>query len=74
MYDERILKVAVNCATVAARVGSKFIHVSTGQVYDSSKGISNECSKLSPWTNQAKYHLMAELALKDIPEYAGYSV
>lgn len=68
VYEERILRVAVNCANVAARSGvGKFIHVSTGQVYDSSKGCSKETSKLDPWTILAKYHLKAELALKDIP-------
>ncbi len=68
VYEERVLKVAINCATAAAKQGSKFIHVSTGQVYDSSKGLSTEDSKVDPWTILAKYHLRAELALKDIPE------
>ncbi len=58
----------MNCATVAAKAGSKFIHISTGQVYDSSKGVSTEESKVDPWTLLAKYHLRAELALKNIPE------
>ncbi|XP_064387862.1 dTDP-D-glucose 4,6-dehydratase-like [Halichondria panicea] len=68
VYEERVLRVAMNCATVAAKAGSKFIHISTGQVYDSSKGVSTEESKVDPWTLLAKYHLRAELALKNIPE------
>ena len=68
VYEERILTVAVNCAQAAAGAGvKKFIHVSTGQVYDSSKGVSREESKVDPWTQLAKYHLKAEGALRDVP-------
>ena len=52
----------------AAEAGvRKLIHVSTGQVYDSSKGVSREDSKIDPWTLLAKYHLKAEEKLKDLP-------
>ena len=38
VYKERIEDVALNCAREAARTGVKrFIHVSTGQVYDCDK-------------------------------------
>lgn len=67
VYEERILTVAVNCAKAAAKAKvRKFIHVSTGQVYDSSKNASSEASKVDPWTQLAKYHLKAEMSLKDI--------
>merc|ERR1711879_377261 len=45
---------------------SKFIEVSTAQVYAEGKKPSNTSAKLSPWTNLAKYKLQAENELKGI--------
>jgi len=67
VYKENLIDVAVTCANAAAKAGvSRFIHVSTAQVYDSGKKPSSEESKLKPWTKIAKAHLHAEEELKKI--------
>jgi len=67
VYEENLFTVSVTCATAAAKHGvSRFIHLSTAQVYDSGKKPSTEESKIKPWTKIAKAHLHAEEALKKI--------
>jgi len=61
VYDRNIVEVARNAAQEAAKNKvARFIHVSTGQVYDSSKKASSEDSKIDPWTGIAKAHWEAE--------------
>jgi len=61
VYNEKVLDVAKKCAEEAKKVGvDKFIEVSTGQLYSGDKKASNEESKLSAWTNLAKYKQKAE--------------
>jgi len=67
VYKENIFDVSVTCATAAAKRNvSKFIEVSTAQVYDSGKKPSAEDDKLKPWTKLAKAKLAAEDELKKI--------
>ena len=41
VYKERVLDVAENCAREASRTGvRRFLHMSTGQVYNSDKVLS----------------------------------
>jgi len=66
-YKVKILDPAVKCAAAAAKAGvSKWVEVSTAQVYIPDKDASNENDKLKPWTNIAKYRLQAEDAVKAV--------
>jgi len=68
VYDTNIVGVAKNA--VAAAVQNKvarFIHVSTGQVYDADKKPSKESDKIKPWTGIAKAHVEAEALVKAAP-------
>jgi len=67
VYKENIIDVSVTCANGAAKRGiTKYIEVSTAQVYDSGKKASAEDDKVKPWTKLAKAKLQAEEALKGI--------
>jgi len=67
VYNENLFTVSVACGNAAAKAGvSRFIHMSTAQVYDSGKKPSAEDSKLKPWTKLAKAHLQAEEELRTI--------
>jgi len=67
VYAEKVLDLSVKCATEALKQGvKKFVEVSHAQVYAADKKASSEDGKLSPWTNQAKYKLKAEEALKEM--------
>jgi len=67
VYKENIIDVSVTCAQAAAKRGvTRFIEVSTAQVYDSGKKPSAEQDKLKPWTKMAKAKLAAEEKLKEI--------
>jgi len=67
VYKENILDVSLTCANAAAKRGvTRFIEVSTAQVYDSGKKPSTEGDKLKPWTKLAKAKLGAEEKLKEI--------
>lgn len=71
MYDEHITQLTLKCATAAARFGvTRFIDVSTGQVYDPSKKAKTEDGKLKPWTGIAVHKAAAEEALKALPASA----
>jgi len=67
VYKENIIDVSLTCGKAAAKAGVKrFIEVSSGQVYDSSKP-ANEDTKNKPWTKLATAKLQAEAELKKIP-------
>jgi nucleoside-diphosphate-sugar epimerase len=68
IYKEKVLDLSVHCAKEAAKLGvTKYVEVSTAQVYKSEKKASGEDDKTKPWTTLAKYKLKAEEALKAIP-------
>jgi len=72
VYKENLYDLAVMCATVAAKVGvTRFIHVSSAQVYDSGKKPSEEPDKIKPWTKMAKAHFNAEEQLREIAKKTG---
>lgn len=61
VYQEHIIDVARVSSAAAKKAGvSRFVQVSTGQVYDASKKPSEEDGKLKPWTALAKASLKAE--------------
>jgi nucleoside-diphosphate-sugar epimerase len=61
VYDANIVNATKNSSTAAAKNSVKrFIHVSTGQVYDANKKPSGENDKVKPWTAIAKAHEEAE--------------
>jgi len=67
VYKENIIDVSKTCGTEAAKKGvSRFIEVSTAQVYDEGKSASTESSKLKPWTKLATAKLAAEEDLRAI--------
>eukprot|EP00339_Tiarina_fusa_P022615 CAMPEP_0117024330 /NCGR_PEP_ID=MMETSP0472-20121206/18085_1 /TAXON_ID=693140 ORGANISM="Tiarina fusus, Strain LIS" /NCGR_SAMPLE_ID=MMETSP0472 /ASSEMBLY_ACC=CAM_ASM_000603 /LENGTH=365 /DNA_ID=CAMNT_0004730741 /DNA_START=21 /DNA_END=1118 /DNA_ORIENTATION=+ len=67
VYNEKVLGLSRRAGQTAVEFGvSKFIEVSTAQVYAEGKKPSNTSAKLSPWTNLAKYKLQAENELKGI--------
>eukprot|EP01116_Phalansterium_solitarium_P008876 TRINITY_DN22845_c0_g1_i1.p1 TRINITY_DN22845_c0_g1~~TRINITY_DN22845_c0_g1_i1.p1 ORF type:complete len:402 (+),score=-0.39 TRINITY_DN22845_c0_g1_i1:106-1206(+) len=67
VYKENVFDVAVSCANAAAKQNvSRFIHVSTAQVYDAGKKASEEGDKIKPWTKLSKAHFNAEEELKKI--------
>lgn len=67
VYQEKVLGLSVKVAEAAVEFGaSKFVEVSTAQVYSEGKKPSKEGDKLEPWTNLAKYKLQAEEQLKQI--------
>jgi len=65
VYAEKVLGLSQKVAEAAIEFGAtKFIEVSTAQVYSVGKKASKETDKISPWTNLAKYKYQAEEALK----------
>ncbi len=63
------LNVSVSCAREAAQRGvSRFIEVSTAQVYEAGKKPSKEDGKYKPWTLLANYKQQAEDAISLIPD------
>jgi len=68
VYNEKVFDLSVKCGTEAAKQGvDRFVEVSTAQIYSPNSKPSKEDSKLSPWTNIAKYKHKAEESLKQIP-------
>lgn len=62
------MEVAKNAAAEAAKNKvTRFIHVSTAQVYDADKKPSKEDSKIDPWTGIAKAHWEAEKLVRATP-------
>jgi len=67
VYQENIIDVSVTCAKEAASKGvTKFVEVSTAQIYDSGDKPRKEDAKMKPWTGIAKAKLKAEEELKKI--------
>jgi len=65
VYSEKVLGLSKKAATQAIESGvTKFVEASTAQVYSEGKKPSGVDSKISPWTNLAKYKLQAENELK----------
>jgi len=65
VYAEKVLGLSQKAGEAALEFGcTKFIEVSTAQVYAEGKKASKENDKLVPWTNIAKYSLQAEEELK----------
>eukprot|EP01121_Diplochlamys_sp_Union-15-3_P007202 TRINITY_DN1809_c0_g1_i2.p1 TRINITY_DN1809_c0_g1~~TRINITY_DN1809_c0_g1_i2.p1 ORF type:complete len:369 (-),score=72.05 TRINITY_DN1809_c0_g1_i2:36-1142(-) len=66
-YQENIVQVTATCAKAAKKYGcSRFVEVSTAQVYEPGKKPSNEGSKTKPWTGVARASLEAENKLKEV--------
>ena len=64
VYEEKVLDLARKCVDEAKRHGvKKWIQVSTAQVYEPKKGPHKEDGKIEPWTNLAKFSLLAEEAV-----------
>jgi len=64
-YKLKCEDTAAKCLEEAKANGiTKWIEVSTAQVYEPEKGIKTEKSKLEPWTTIAKYRLRAEGLVK----------
>ena len=68
-YQQLVMDVSTRCGMAAAAQGaSRFIDLSTAQVYEpSEKGSVEKGAKLKPWTKQATYKLRAEATLRDVP-------
>lgn len=63
--EMRTIPPAEKCASKAAACGvSRFIEVSTAQVYDSNKKDNTESSSTKPWTSVARSRLAAEEKVK----------
>jgi nucleoside-diphosphate-sugar epimerase len=65
-YKQKTLEPAKACADKAATTGTKWIEMSSGQVYKADKSAATEESKISPWTVQAKYRFEAENAVRAV--------
>jgi len=66
-YQKKCVNTAVECAKAASTMGiTKWVEVSTAQVYSSGKKPSTEADeKLEPWTRQATSRLEAEEKVRD---------
>lgn len=65
VYQEKVLDLSRKCATAAKAAGvTRFIELSTCQLYEGDKKAATEASKLKPWTTIAEYKKQAEDALK----------
>jgi len=67
IYMEKTHDLCVKVATEAVKHGvTKFVQLSTAQVYDPDKKASKENGKTNPWTVLAKVHLKTEESLRGI--------
>jgi len=68
VYNLNIVQLSKLCATAAAKYKcTRYIEVSTAQVYDAGKKPSKEDSKISPWTEIAKAKKEAEEQVAAVP-------
>ena len=71
LYEQKTYGLAKLVAEEAVRQGvKKFIHLSNGQIYDSSSKEKNEKAKCAPWTKLAASQYKADkelLEMKDLP-------
>lgn len=66
VYDVNIVQLSKTCAAAAAKHKvTRFIEVSTAQVYEAGKHPSKEDDKIKPWTDIAKAKKEAEDAVKN---------
>jgi nucleoside-diphosphate-sugar epimerase len=65
MYKQKCLDLSIKCAEATLKMGGvkKYIEVSHGQVYKSSKTPCTEASPTKPWTKHARFKHQAEEAL-----------
>ncbi|CAH1788497.1 unnamed protein product [Owenia fusiformis] len=69
VYKEGILQLSMNCArAAAAHKCSRYIEISSGQMFSSSKTAVKEDHKVEPWTNLAKHKRLVEVELETIPD------
>eukprot|EP01120_Amphizonella_sp_Union-15-10_P008787 TRINITY_DN3228_c0_g3_i1.p1 TRINITY_DN3228_c0_g3~~TRINITY_DN3228_c0_g3_i1.p1 ORF type:complete len:369 (+),score=81.45 TRINITY_DN3228_c0_g3_i1:44-1150(+) len=69
VYRENVIQVSETCSKAAAKHKvSRYIEVSTAQVYESGKKPRTENAKLSPWTGLAKASLEAENKVKEVKD------
>ncbi|KAG0051811.1 hypothetical protein BGZ83_003287 [Gryganskiella cystojenkinii] len=67
IYEDRIYRLSTVCAKEAVKRDVKvFVHLSTGDVYESSKSSSKEDSKTKPWNKMAEYKLKVDKELLDM--------
>jgi len=67
VYKENIIDLSTTCGNAAAKAGvSRFVELSTSQIYDADKKPSDEKSKVKPWTKLAKAKQDAEEKLRGI--------
>jgi len=68
VYDVNAVQLSKLCAAASAKYKcTRFIEISTAQVYDSGKKPSSEDHKLKPWTDIARAKLEAEGLVKSTP-------
>jgi len=68
VYDVNIVQLSKLCAAAAAKHKvTRFIEVSTAQVYDATNTPSSEDSKTKPWTEIGRAKLEAENLVKNTP-------
>ncbi|KAG8225282.1 hypothetical protein J437_LFUL001895 [Ladona fulva] len=69
VYREGILKLSLNCATLAAKHNVKrYVELSSGHVYANDKVAHKEDDKIEPWTFVSKYKILVEEELKTVPD------
>jgi len=67
VYKESIIDLATVCAKEAVKHGvTRWIEISTAQVYEAGKKPSDEDGKLKPWTKLAKAKLKSEEAVRGV--------
>jgi len=68
VYDINIVQLSKLCSSAAAKhKASRYIEVSTSQVYDSGKNPSTENDKIKPWTDIARAKREAEDIVRNTP-------
>mmetsp|Transcript_49847 Transcript_49847/g.128253 ORF Transcript_49847/g.128253 Transcript_49847/m.128253 type:complete len:365 (-) Transcript_49847:279-1373(-) len=61
VYDSTVIGIVEKCVAEAVKTGvTRFVEVSTAQVYKSSDKVSDETAKLKPWTHLASAKLEGE--------------
>jgi len=68
VYDINIVQLSKQCSAAAAKYKcTRYIEVSTSQVYESGKNPSKEEDKIKPWTDIGRAKLEAENHVKSVP-------
>ncbi|CAH0394943.1 unnamed protein product [Bemisia tabaci] len=67
VYEEGIVRVSLNCAKLAAKIGAaRFVELSSGCMASSEQTAHKESDPCKPWTDVAVYKLKVEEKLKSI--------